>query len=103
MLVNKRADDRRICRCDFSKSSKYVFDDKKNKITNIKFKEDINGFIDIFELPKTNYPYVLAGDTAIIMPITENNEVIMIQEPRTPIGKTVLAFPAGMIEKGETP
>ena len=25
----------------------------------------------------------------------------MIKEPRTPIGKTVLAFPAGMIEKGE--
>ncbi len=47
--------------------------------------------------------HVLAGDAAIIMPITDNNEVIMIQEPRTPIGKTVLAFPAGMIEKGETP
>ena len=42
----------------------YDFDDKKNKITNIKFKEDINGFIDIFELPKVNYPYVLSGDTA---------------------------------------
>lgn len=42
----------------------YDFDDKKNKITNIKFKEDINGFIDIFELPKANYPYVLSGDTA---------------------------------------
>lgn len=47
--------------------------------------------------------HVLAGDAAIIMPITDNNEVIMIQEPRTPIGKVVLAFPAGMIEKGETP
>ena len=42
----------------------YDFDDKKNKITNIQFKEDINGFIDIFELSKKNYPYVLAGDTA---------------------------------------
>lgn len=47
--------------------------------------------------------HVLAGDAAIIMPITENNEVIMIQEPRTPVGKILLAFPAGMIEKGETP
>lgn len=35
------------------------------------------------------------------MPITEDNEFIMIKEPRTPIGKTVLAFPAGMIEKEE--
>lgn len=42
----------------------YDFDDKKNQITNIHFKEDINGFIDIFELPKKNYPYVLSGDTA---------------------------------------
>lgn len=47
--------------------------------------------------------HVLAGDAAIIMPITENNELIMIREPRTPVGKTVLAFPAGMIEKGEKP
>ena len=45
--------------------------------------------------------HVLAGDAVIIMPITDNNEFIMIKEPRTPIGKTVLAFPAGMIEKGE--
>lgn len=42
----------------------YDFDDKKNRITNIKFQEDINGFIDIFELPKKGYPYVLSGDTA---------------------------------------
>ena len=42
----------------------YDFDEQSNKITNIQFTEDINGFIDIFELPKTNYPYVLSGDTA---------------------------------------
>lgn len=47
--------------------------------------------------------HVLAGDAAIIMPITENNELIMIEEPRTPIGKFLLTFPAGMIESGETP
>lgn len=42
----------------------YDFDEQSNKITNIQFIEDINGFIDIFELPKMNYPYVLSGDTA---------------------------------------
>lgn len=47
--------------------------------------------------------HVLAGDGAIIMPLTEDNELIMVREPRTPIGKTILAFPAGMIEKGENP
>lgn len=37
---------------------------KNNKITNIKFIEDKDGFIDMYELPKRNYPYVLSGDTA---------------------------------------
>lgn len=46
--------------------------------------------------------HVLAGNAVIIMPITNENELIMILEPRTPIGRTVLAFPAGMIEKGES-
>lgn len=45
--------------------------------------------------------HVHAGNAVIIMPITDNNEFIMIREPRTPIGKNVLAFPAGMIEIGE--
>lgn len=47
--------------------------------------------------------HVLAGNAVIIVPITENNEFIMILEPRTPINRTVLAFPAGMIEEGESP
>ena len=47
--------------------------------------------------------HVKAGDAAVILPITEDNKVIMIQEPRTPIGKVILALPAGMIEDGENP
>lgn len=47
--------------------------------------------------------HVLAGHAAIIMPILDNGNLIMIKEPRTPIGLNVLAFPAGMIEDGETP
>lgn len=46
--------------------------------------------------------HVLAGHAAIIIPETEDGKFIMIKEPRTPVGLTVLAFPAGMIEKGET-
>lgn len=46
--------------------------------------------------------HVLAGNAAIVIPETENGNFIMIKEPRTPIGLTVLAFPAGMIEEGET-
>ena len=47
--------------------------------------------------------HVIAGDAAIILAITEENEIIMIEEPRTPIGKIILALPAGMIEEGENP
>lgn len=35
-----------------------------NSITDIKFIEDQDGCIDIFELPKERVPYVLGGDTA---------------------------------------
>ena len=45
--------------------------------------------------------HVKAGNASVILPITEDNKVIMIQEPRTPIGKVILALPAGMIEEGE--
>lgn len=45
--------------------------------------------------------HVKAGNASVILPITDNNKVIMIQEARTPIGKVILALPAGMIEEGE--
>lgn len=45
--------------------------------------------------------HVKAGDASVILPITGDGKVIMIQEPRTPIGKVILALPAGMIEEGE--
>lgn len=47
--------------------------------------------------------HVIAGKAAIIIPITNNEEFIMIKEPRTPIGKNILAFPTGMIEENESP
>ena len=56
--------------------------------------------------PRTNdiiyREHVLAGHAAIIIPETDDGKFIMIREPRTPVGIKVLAFPAGMIEKGET-
>lgn len=50
---------------------------------------------------KVHREHVLAGDAAIILAINENDEVLMVQEPRTPIGKIILSLPAGMIEPGE--
>ena len=59
-----------------------------------------------YKNPRTNQiiyrEHVLAGHAAVIIPETEDGEFIMIKEPRTPIGKTVIAFPAGMIEEGES-
>lgn len=46
------------------KRGSFIYELKDNKITNICFKNDEDGFIDIFETPKDNYPYVLSGDTA---------------------------------------
>ena len=46
------------------KRGSFIYDYDGSKISNIRFKNDENGFIDIFELPKENYPYVLSGDTA---------------------------------------
>lgn len=58
-----------------------------------------------YKNPRTNdiiyREHVLAGNAAIVIPETENGNFIMIKEPRTAIGLTVLAFPAGLIEKEE--
>lgn len=45
--------------------------------------------------------HVSAGDAAVILAITNEQKVVMIQEPRTPINQIILALPAGQIEKGE--
>ena len=42
----------------------FIYDYDGLKITNVKFVASDDGFIDIFESPKTNYPYVISGDTA---------------------------------------
>ena len=46
------------------KRGSFIYDYDGLKITNIKFVPSEDGFIDIFESPKTNCPYVISGDTA---------------------------------------
>lgn len=46
------------------KRGSFIYDYDGLKITNIKFVASEDGFVDIFESPKTNYPYVVSGDTA---------------------------------------
>lgn len=42
----------------------FTYDYDEIKISNIKWVEDKEGAIKIYEKPKSNYPYVLSGDTA---------------------------------------
>jgi phage terminase large subunit len=42
----------------------YDYNELTKKISNVKWQNDENGFIEIIERPKKYYPYVLAGDTA---------------------------------------
>lgn len=42
----------------------FKYDYDSSEIKNIRWQNDENGFIDIFEEKRTNYPYVVSGDTA---------------------------------------
>lgn len=46
------------------KTGSFIYDYDGQKITNIRFKKEKDGFIKIYETPKPNNPYVLSGDTA---------------------------------------
>lgn len=43
------------------------------------------------------------GDAVVILPVTENNEIIFVKQLREVIGKVALELPAGMIDSGEKP
>lgn len=46
------------------KTGSFIYEYDGTKITNIKWQNDVNGFIKLYELPKKDYPYVIGGDTA---------------------------------------
>ena len=73
-------------------SKKLAYKGKRVQVEEIEY---LNGDKIIYR------EHIKAGNASVILPITEDNKVIMIQEPRTPIGKVILALPAGMIEEGE--
>ena len=43
------------------------------------------------------------GEAAVILPITENDEVVFEKQLRESVGKVCLELPAGMVEPGEDP
>lgn len=46
------------------KTGSFFYDYDGMKITNIQWKNDNDGFIKLYELPKEHYPYVISGDTS---------------------------------------
>ena len=43
------------------------------------------------------------GEAAVILPITDNNEVVFVSQMREAIGKVSLELPAGRVDPGEEP
>jgi ADP-ribose pyrophosphatase len=43
------------------------------------------------------------GDAAVVLPITENNEIVFVSQLREAIGKVSVELPAGMVDPGEEP
>lgn len=43
------------------------------------------------------------GEASVILPITDNNEVVFEKQFREAVGKVCLELPAGIVEKGEEP
>lgn len=76
--------------------------DKKIKFDGIRFK-----VIQKTYIKENGKKYIRdcvePGDAVVILPITENNEVIFIKQQREVIEKIELELPAGMIDKGELP
>lgn len=75
-------------------SSKLVYDDVWFKVRQDKV-ELPNG--KVFE----NYLFWQAGDVVIIVPVTNNNEFVLVRQYRHAAQEVVIGFPGGLIDTGE--
>jgi ADP-ribose pyrophosphatase len=50
-----------------------------------------------------SYTFYRASDVAIVVPFLDEERLVMIRQYRYPLGKVMLEFPAGHVEKGEDP
>lgn len=61
---------------------------------------------DEIELPsgtRTNWVRLRFGDSAAVLPVTEDRRVVLTREYRHGLGRVALALPGGSAENGETP
>lgn len=76
--------------------SRIVFNDVWFKVRQDKV-ELPNG--KVFE----NYLLWQAGDVVMIVPVTPNNEFVLIRQYRHAAGEIVIGFPGGLVDAGESP
>lgn len=56
-----------------------------------------------FESSNAPYYYLDIQDYVSILAITNDNEVLIVEQHRVPVDKTIIELPAGLLEKGESP
>ena len=52
---------------------------------------------------KDPYYVIERPDAAIVFPLTQSGEVVLVRQYRPPIGMMELGLPAGLVEEGESP
>jgi ADP-ribose pyrophosphatase len=52
---------------------------------------------------EVSYTFYKSSDIVIVVPFLDRERLVMIRQYRYPLGKVMLEFPAGHIEKGESP
>ncbi len=52
---------------------------------------------------KVKYAVLEAVDSIMVIPLTDENEVVLTSEYRHPIGESIYSLPSGRINSGETP
>jgi ADP-ribose pyrophosphatase len=63
-------------------------------------------FLDKVLTPKGNtfsYTHYRSSDVVVVVPFIDDKTLVMIRQYRYPLNKLLLEFPAGHVEKGESP
>lgn len=63
-------------------------------------------FQDTVQTPKgrtLSYTHYRSSDVVVVVPFLDKETLVMIRQYRYPLDKTLLEFPAGHVEKGESP
>ncbi len=70
----------------------------KGKIVTLKLKD-----IKFSDGHKSQYEFILHKPAVAVVPVFDNNKILLIRQFRPVIKKKIWELPAGLIDKGETP